>query len=152
MVFLAEIYLPGGAVTAGALAARAQAGAGAVVAAAVGRGGTPARLLQVILLPEDEICFLLYRAESAAAVRAAGAAAGLDFDRVQDALLGPWPGRRRGAGPRGRAVFLKGGSAQRQDPPCAGAAHRNPSAGAPPAVRPARRAGSPRRRCARRWR
>jgi hypothetical protein len=84
MVFLAEIYLPGGAVTAGALAARAQAGA-----AAVGRGGTPARLLQVILLPEDEICFLLYRAESAAAVRAAGAAAGLDFDRVQDALLGP---------------------------------------------------------------
>ena len=89
MVFLAEIYLPGGAVTAGALAARAQAGAGAVVAAAVGRGGTPARLLQVILLPDDEICFLLYRAESAAAVRAAGAAAGLDFDRVQDALLGP---------------------------------------------------------------
>jgi hypothetical protein len=82
MVFLAEIYLPGGAVTAGALAARAQA-------AAVGRGGTAARLLQVILLPEDEICFLLYRAESAAAVQAAGAAAGLDFDRVQDALLGP---------------------------------------------------------------
>ena len=72
MVFLAEIYLPGGAVTAGALAARAQAGAGTVVAAPVGRGGTPARLLQVILLPEDEICFLLYRAESAAAVRAAG--------------------------------------------------------------------------------
>jgi hypothetical protein len=35
------------------------------------------------------MCFLLYRAESAAAVRAAGAAAGLDFDRVQDALLGP---------------------------------------------------------------
>ena len=53
MVFLAEIYLPGGAVTAGALAARAQAGAGVVVAAAVGRGGIAARLLQVILLPED---------------------------------------------------------------------------------------------------
>ena len=89
MVFLAEIYLPGGAVTADALAARAQAGAGAVVAAAAGPGGTATRLLQVILLPEDEIGFLLYRAESAAAVRAAGAAAGLDFDRVQDALLGP---------------------------------------------------------------
>jgi hypothetical protein len=43
--------------------------------------------VEAIFLPRDESCFVLYRARRAADVTAAGALAGLTFDRVTDAMV-----------------------------------------------------------------
>jgi Nickel responsive protein SCO4226-like len=48
--------------------------------------GTPVRYVRVIFVPEDETCFFLYQAHSADAVREAAARAGLESDRVTEAL------------------------------------------------------------------
>jgi hypothetical protein len=81
MLFLAEFYLPAGAalsdivqqVRMGAAAARAD--------------GAQARFIQVVFVPAEETCFALFEAATAAAVSAAGSAAGLGFDRIALALL-----------------------------------------------------------------
>ena len=78
--FLAETYAPRGD---GAPAAAA----GAALAADQARGlGGPVRLLGAILVPDEEICFWLYQAPSAAAVRAAMTAARLRPERITPAV------------------------------------------------------------------
>lgn len=81
MFYLAECYLPVGS-TLASVASRARAGA----KQATGPGADIV-FVEAILLPEDESCFLLYQAHRTADVTAAGSAAGLDFDRVTDALV-----------------------------------------------------------------
>lgn len=76
MLFLAELYLPrGGQVS--DVARQARAGA----ASAAGEG-LSVSFVQAVFVPLDECCFVLYRSCSAADVSAAGALAGLEFDRV----------------------------------------------------------------------
>ena len=83
MFFLAEFYLPAGGALAD-VAQRASAGAAAACTA-----GAPVRFVQAVFVPTEETCFALFEAPSAAAVSAAGSAAGLEFDRVTAALLAP---------------------------------------------------------------
>lgn len=83
MRYLAELYLP--ATTALAeVAGKARAGA-----EQAGRTGARIRFLQAIFVPQDESCFVLYLASSAADVSAAGTAAGLIFDRIVPAICEP---------------------------------------------------------------
>jgi hypothetical protein len=81
MFFLAEFYLPACAVLA-SVGRRARAGAAAASAA-----GVPVHFVQAVFVPAEETCFALFEASAPAAVTAAGAAAGLEFDRVTPALL-----------------------------------------------------------------
>jgi hypothetical protein len=83
VVYLAEFYLPGEA-SLTELADRARAGAEQAA-----RDGHDVGLVQVIFVPQDENCFAVYRAGSAADVALAGGLAGLDFDRVVSALSMP---------------------------------------------------------------
>ena len=48
--------------------------------------GTSVRYLRSIFVPEDETCFHLYNASSAAAVRAVASRAGLRFERISEAV------------------------------------------------------------------
>lgn len=81
MLYLAEFYLAAGASLAEVVArARAVPPVGA---------GSEATLIQAIFVPSDETCFALYRGQSEAEVCAAGAAAGLEFDRVSAATAEP---------------------------------------------------------------
>jgi hypothetical protein len=50
------------------------------------RQGTPVRYLHSIYVPEEEICFFLYEAVSADAVREAAQRAALPFERVSEAV------------------------------------------------------------------
>ena len=50
------------------------------------REGTPVRYLNSIYVPEEEICFFLYEAVSADAVREAAQRAALPFERVSEAV------------------------------------------------------------------
>lgn len=81
MRYLAEFYLPArnGPIT--ALASRARAAAEQTSSA-----GPPVRFITAIHTPEDESCFAIYEAASPAAVAAAGALAGLTFDRVSQVV------------------------------------------------------------------
>ena len=83
MLYLAEFYLPAGA-SLTCVARRARAGA-----AQAARTGAQVRFIQAVFVPQDESCFALYRAGSAEEVTAAGALAGLDYDRVVAALAAP---------------------------------------------------------------
>jgi Protein of unknown function (DUF4242) len=83
VLYLAEFYLPGGARRA-EVAARAQAAADH----AEGAAGA-IRFVQAIFVPQDETCFALYQAESESDVAAAGATAGLIFDRIVTAFSLP---------------------------------------------------------------
>jgi len=83
MLYLAEFYLPGGASLA-AVVRRARAGA-----AEAARAGAKACFVRAIFVPRDESCFVLYLAGSAEEVTAAGVLAGLEFDRVAEALASP---------------------------------------------------------------
>lgn len=83
MVYLAEFYLSGEA-SLTELADRARAGAEQAC-----HDGHEVGLVQVIFVPQDENCFAVYRADSAADVALAGGLAGLDFDRVVPALSAP---------------------------------------------------------------
>jgi hypothetical protein len=53
------------------------------------REGTSVRFLRSIFVPEDETCFYLYEAASAAAVRDAVGRAALSFERVVEAVPSP---------------------------------------------------------------
>jgi hypothetical protein len=55
-------------------------------AKAVTREGTPVRFLRTIFVPAEEICFYLYEAASVEAVREAAGRAGLEFERVTEAV------------------------------------------------------------------
>lgn len=50
------------------------------------RAGVPVRLLSAILVAEEEICFYLYEAQSIEAVREAATLAGLQVERVSEAV------------------------------------------------------------------
>jgi hypothetical protein len=77
MRYLGEFYLPDHEADLAHLAARARA-----AAVTVSQTGLVARFIHVIHAPADECCFALYEAESMAAVQAAGALAGITFDRL----------------------------------------------------------------------
>ncbi len=81
MVFLAEFYLPVGADLADVVH-RARTGAAATCAA-----GAEVGFVQALFVPAEETCFAVFEAPTAAAVSAAGSAAGLEFDRVTPAVL-----------------------------------------------------------------
>ncbi len=50
------------------------------------REGTHVRLVRSILVPEDETCFYLFQAQTGDAVREVAARAGLQLERVVEAL------------------------------------------------------------------
>jgi uncharacterized protein DUF4242 len=80
--YILELYVSRGDPTTVAVGAkRAQAAAEVLT-----REGTPVRYVRAIFVPEDEICFFLYEAGSADAVREAAARAGLGAERVTEAL------------------------------------------------------------------
>jgi hypothetical protein len=81
MFFLAEFYLPASAALSD-VAQQARTGAAAACAA-----GSQTRFIQAVFVPTEETCFALFEAPTAAAVSAAGSAAGLEFDRVTPAIL-----------------------------------------------------------------
>jgi hypothetical protein len=79
--FLAETYTPRDAPGA------AGAAAGIVRAAEEASGhGAPVQFLGAVAVPEEETCFYLYQAPSAAAVRAAMTRAGLRPERITPAV------------------------------------------------------------------
>ena len=80
--FLAETYTPRDADSAGA------PGAGDLARAAeqASGPGAPAHFLGAIAVPGEEICFWLYQAPTAGAVRAAMTAAGLQPERITPAV------------------------------------------------------------------
>ena len=88
--FLAETYAPRGGPA-------PRAGDIARAAAHASGPQAPARFLGAITVPEEETCFYLYQAPTAAAVRAAMTAAGLRPERITRAVLArppaPPPGR-----------------------------------------------------------
>jgi hypothetical protein len=77
MRYLAEFYLPEAGARLDELAATARAAADRLSAA-----GLTVALVRVVHLVCDEICFAIYDAASPEAAVAAGAAAGIAFDRV----------------------------------------------------------------------
>jgi len=80
--FLVELYVPrteDAAVKRGAAKARR-------AAQKLTREGTPVRYLRSIFVPEDEICFYLYEAETAEVVREAARRAELRVERVSVAF------------------------------------------------------------------
>lgn len=81
--YLAELYLsrtePDGA--------REAADRVRSAAEALSREGTAIRYLRTIFVPEDETCFLLYEAPSAADVLAANSRAGVVVQRVAEAVV-----------------------------------------------------------------
>jgi hypothetical protein len=79
--FLAETYAPRGAPGTAAPTA-----AGLARAGQASQDGAPVRFLGAILVPEEETCFWLYQAPSAAAVRAAMTRAGLRPERITPAV------------------------------------------------------------------
>ena len=79
--FLAETYAPRDAPGTATPSA-----AGAAAAGQASQDRAPVRFLGAILVPEEETCFWLYQAPSAAALRAAMTAAGLRPERVTAAV------------------------------------------------------------------
>jgi len=94
--FLAETYTPRGT-------APCPGGVARTAEHAVGPQG-PAWFLGAVAVPEEETCFWLYQAPSAAAVRAAMTAAGLRPERIMQAvaLLPPAPAPGAPGTPAGR--------------------------------------------------
>jgi hypothetical protein len=85
MRFLAEFYLPAQGTDLDGLAT-------AFRSAAERPGihdGRVVRFINAIYIPQDETCFVVFEAESAAAVAAAGELAGLTFDRIVQAMTTP---------------------------------------------------------------
>jgi hypothetical protein len=80
MLYLAEFYLPAAGVPLAGLAGQAR-----LAADRINESGTAVRFVRAIHVAQDESCFVIYRAESPAAVAAAGAAAGFVFDSVVEA-------------------------------------------------------------------
>jgi Protein of unknown function (DUF4242) len=80
MLFLAEFYLPVNAPLADIAQQARQA------AAAMSVKGAQIRFVQAIFIAQDETCFALFEAPTAAVVSAAAATAGLEFDRITAAM------------------------------------------------------------------
>jgi hypothetical protein len=82
--YLVESYLP----VAGA-EAQAEVGARARAAAdELAQAGAPLRHLDCIFVPDDEMCLLLYEADSPELVREASQRAGIECERVLEAAGG----------------------------------------------------------------
>jgi Protein of unknown function (DUF4242) len=82
--YLVELYLPKtGADDLHHAVARARAAAEEVT-----REGTAVRYLRSIFVPDDETHFLLYEARSPAAVAEATRRAGMDLERISEAVDG----------------------------------------------------------------
>jgi len=94
--FLAETYAPRDAAGAGA----PSAGDIARATAQASGPGAPVRFLGAIAAPDDEICFWLYQAPSAGAVRAAMVRARLRPERITPAVTLRPPLARPGPAPR----------------------------------------------------
>jgi hypothetical protein len=84
MRFLAESYLP---VTDADRRAEVEARARAA-ADELAREGVPLRHLNCIFVPKDEMCLLLYEADSPEVVREAARRAGIECERVLEAAAG----------------------------------------------------------------
>ena len=84
MRYLAEFYLPAGRVKLDDLIRQARAAANHS-----GSSGPAVQLLYAVHVPTDESCFAVYEAASAGAVTAAGARAGIEFDRIVEAITAP---------------------------------------------------------------
>jgi hypothetical protein len=81
MRFLVESYLPAASGEDRAeIAARTRAAADELA-----RGGAPLRYVEAIFVPKDEMCLLVYEADSAELVREAGRRAGISCERVLEA-------------------------------------------------------------------
>jgi len=77
MRYLAEFYLPRRGADLAGLARRARA-----TAEQSSRAGAAVHFVSAIHAPEDESCFVIYEADSPAAVTVAGSLAGIAFDRI----------------------------------------------------------------------
>ena len=80
--FLVEFYLS----RTDRAATQAGADRACLAAEELTRRGTPVRYLSSIFVPEDETCFHLFEATSAAAVREVAQRAELSFERVLEAI------------------------------------------------------------------
>ena len=90
MRYLVESYLPvTGAEDQAEVVARARAAADELA-----REGASLRHLDCIFVPEDEMCLLLYEADSAELARAASRRAGIECERVLEAAGGVEVGSR----------------------------------------------------------
>jgi hypothetical protein len=90
MRFLVESYLPvAGAEGQAEVVARARAAADELATE-----GASLRHLECIFVPEDEMCLLLYEAESPELAREASRRAGIDCERVLEAAGGLEVGSR----------------------------------------------------------
>jgi hypothetical protein len=84
MRYLVESYLPvSGAESQAEVVARARA-----AAEELAREGAPLRHLDCIFVPEDEMCLVLYEADSPELARAASLRAGIECERVLEAAGG----------------------------------------------------------------
>ena len=79
-----ELYLPNARMSCDGILARARRGAEQLTTE-----GISVRFLRSILVPQDETCFCLYEAASPAAVGEAGKRAGLEFERIVEAVQVP---------------------------------------------------------------
>ena len=108
--FVGEHYLPAEAgPDAGHCAKAARA-----VADQLQREGTRVHHVRSILIPEDETCIHLYRAESMEAVRVAAARASLRLDRLTEAVS------NTGAATRGNTALVLELGLDVEPPPAAG--------------------------------
>ena len=82
MHYLAEFYLPGRDADLAGLARRARA-----TAEQASRAGPAVRFVNAIHAPQDESCFAIYEADSAAAITVAGRLAGIAFDRIVEIAI-----------------------------------------------------------------
>jgi hypothetical protein len=81
-VFLAELYLP----ETGADECRSVIRKAERAAASLASGGAPVRLVRSVVVPGDEMCLLLFDADSAETVNRVGQKSGLAFDRIIEAI------------------------------------------------------------------
>ncbi len=80
MRFMVESYLPASDRDLETISAEARAAADELT-----REGSPLRYVEVLLVPEDEMCLLVYEAGSAELVREASRRAGIVCERVLEA-------------------------------------------------------------------
>ena len=83
--FLLEVYVA----RTNALAVERDERRARIAAEELTREGTLVRFLRSIFIPEDETCFYLYEAETAAAVREAAQRAALPLERIVEAISQP---------------------------------------------------------------
>jgi hypothetical protein len=95
--------------------------------------GAPVRFLGAIAVPGEEICFWLYQAPTAGAVRAAMTRAGLRCDRITPAVCISLPPARLGPAPRHRHGPATGAHPARTAPARPRRTPGRPDRPAPPA-------------------